>query len=79
MRTQLEEAAAAFLAAPKNLKAAIIEAAKAGNTSAEIASAINLTYGPDYVSQIIREAGVPRARGRRKRTPPQSSPDSSDS
>lgn len=76
MRTQLEEAAAAFLDAPKNLKAAIIEAAKQGNTSAEIANAINLTYGPDYVSQIIREAGVPRARGRRKRSP-QSSPDSS--
>jgi hypothetical protein len=70
VRTQLEEAAAAFRDAPKNLKAAIIEAARQGNTSAEIASAINLTYGPDYVSQIIRDAGVPRSRGRRKRATP---------
>lgn len=69
MTTQLKEAAETYRSAPKILKEAIVNAAKRGHTAAEIASAIDLTYGPDYVSQIIREAGVPRSRGRRKRTP----------
>lgn len=70
MTTQLKEAAASYRNAPKNLKEAIVNAAKHGHTAAEIANAIDLTYGPDYVSQIIREAGVPRSRGRRRRSPP---------
>lgn len=73
MRTELREAAEAYRNAPKVLKDAIISAAKHGHTAAEIASTIDLTYSPDYVSQIIRDAGVPRSRGRRKRANPEPS------
>jgi hypothetical protein len=66
VRTELQEAAAAFRDAPRNLKDAIIKAARQGDTAAEIATAIDLTYGPDYVARIIRQAGVQRTRGRRK-------------
>lgn len=76
MKTELREAAATYRDAPKILKDAIVSAARRGHTAAEIASEIDLTYSPDYVSQIIRDAGVPRARGRRKRTPPEPSSDS---
>jgi hypothetical protein len=69
VKTELREAAETYRNAPKVLKDAIIKAARSGHTAAEIASTIDLTYSPDYVSQIIREAGVPRARGRRPRTP----------
>lgn len=65
MRTKLREAAEIYRNAPKILKDAIINAAKHGHTAAEIANAIDLTYSPDYVSQIIRDAGIPRPRGRR--------------
>ncbi len=65
MRTELQEAAAAYREAPKRLRAAIVEAARQGSTDAEIASAIDLTYGPDYVGRVIRAAGVSRPRGRR--------------
>lgn len=76
MKTELREAAATYRDAPKILKDAIVNAARRGHTAAEIASEIDLTYSPDYVSQIIRDAGVPRVRGRRKRTPPDPSSDS---
>lgn len=67
MTTQLKEAAETYRNAPKLLKEAIVNAAKHGHTAAEIANAIDLTYGPDYVAKIVREAGVARPRGRRKR------------
>lgn len=66
VKTELQEAAAAYLEAPKRLRAAIVEAAKQGSTDAEIAHAINLTLGPDYIGRIIRAAGVKRTRGRRR-------------
>lgn len=66
VKAELREAAAAYRDAPKRLKAAIIAAAERGDTSAEIAAAIDLTYGPDYVSRIIRQAGITRPRGRRR-------------
>ena len=77
MKTELREAAEGYRNAPKVLKDAIVSAAKQGHTAAEIANAIDLTYSPDYVSQIIRDAGIPRTRGRRPRNPP--TPESSDS
>lgn len=68
MTTQLKEAAETYRSAPKLLKDAIINAAQRGHTAAEIANAIDLTYSPDYVAKIVREAGVARPRGRRKRS-----------
>lgn len=68
MTTQLKEAAETYRNAPKLLKEAIVNAAQHGHTAAEIASAIDLTYSPDYVAKIVREAGVARPRGRRKRS-----------
>jgi len=67
VKTELQEAAAAYREAPKTLREAIIKAARQGGTAAEIANAIDLTYSPDYVGRILREAGVPRTRGRRPR------------
>ena len=77
VKTELREAAATYRNAPKILKDAIVSAARRGHTAAEIANTIDLTYSPDYVSQIIRDAGVPRSRGRRKRdaAEPESSSD----
>ncbi|MBO3751571.1 hypothetical protein J5X84_36325 [Streptosporangiaceae bacterium NEAU-GS5] len=63
--TELREAAAAYREAPVRLRAAIVEAAKQGSTDAEIANAIDLTYGPDYIGRVVRAAGVSRPRGRR--------------
>lgn len=74
MRTELREAAAAYRDAPRNLRDAIVKAAQDGSTSAEIAVAIDLTYGPDYISKLIRQAGVARKRGRRKPDPSPGSP-----
>lgn len=62
MLTELEQAAAAYEEAPRNLKAAIFKAAETRDengkkpTAVEIAKAINFTYSPDYVSRVIREA-----------------------
>lgn len=67
VKTELQEAAAAYREAPKRLREAIIQAAKQGSTDAEIAQAIDLTYGPDYVGRLVRAAGIARPRGRRKR------------
>ncbi len=66
VKTELQQAAAAYREAPIRLRAAIVEAAKQGSTDAEISAAIDLTYGPDYVGRIVRAAGVVRPRGRRK-------------
>lgn len=68
MTAELLEAADAFNEAPKRLREAIIEAAKQDATAIEIAKTINFAYSVDYVARIIREAGVPRTRGRRKRS-----------
>lgn len=65
MRTELEEAAAMFVAAPKRLRAAIVEAGKGGATSLEIARAIDFAYNPDYVGRILREAIGKRKPGRK--------------
>lgn len=65
MKTELEEAAAMFEEAPKRLRAAIVEAGKRGETTLEIAKAINFAYKPDYVGRILREAIGNRKPGRR--------------
>ncbi|GIH69466.1 hypothetical protein Mth01_17190 [Sphaerimonospora thailandensis] len=66
VRTELEEAAAAYLNAPKKLQAAIVRAGEQGETAVEIAKTISFAYSPDYVARIIREALGPRRPGRRK-------------
>ncbi|HEY9372569.1 hypothetical protein [Streptomyces sp.] len=69
MTAELLEAANAYNEAPKRLRDAIVKAAETENaTAAEIAVAINFTYSVDYVSRIVREAGVARPRGRRPRS-----------
>lgn len=65
MRTELEEAAAMFEEAPKRLRAAIVEAGKRGETTLEIAKAINFAYKPDYIGRILREEIGKRRPGRR--------------
>lgn len=65
-----------FVAAPKRLRAAIVEAGKRGETSLEIAKAINFAYNPDYIGKIINKAIGDRKPGRRPRRP---APESSDS
>lgn len=70
MKTELKEAAAAYRDAPRKLKDAIVRAARQGDTAAKIAVMIDLTYSPDYVARIIREAGIQRAPGRRKAAQP---------
>jgi hypothetical protein len=77
VKTELEEAAAMFVAAPQRLRAAIVEAGKRGETTVEIAKTINFAYNPDYIGKIINRAIGDRKPGRRpKRTPPEHSPDS---
>ena len=68
MKTELEAAAAMFEEAPKRLRAAIVEAGKRGETTLEIAKAINFAYKPDYVGRILREAIGPRRPGRKPST-----------
>lgn len=65
MKTRLREAAAAYNAAPVELRDAILEAADTGATDAEIAVEIGLTYSPDYIGRLIRKHRGPRKRGRR--------------
>lgn len=59
-----------FEEAPKRLRAAIVEAGKRGETSLEIAKAINFAYKPDYVGKIINRAIGDRKPGRRPRQQP---------
>ena len=66
MRTKLESAAAAYVRAPDDLQAAIIEAAAEGENAPAIFTAINQAYSLDYVREIIgnaRKAGKLPARG----------------
>lgn len=67
MTAELVEAANVYRDAPRRLREAIIAAAKQDATAAEIAKAIDFTYSVDYIAKIVREAGVPRTRGRRKK------------
>lgn len=68
METQLKEAGAAYREAPKRLQEAIIAAAKAGETPADITRAIGSAYSRDYVAKLIRDTlgskgpGRPRAK-----------------
>lgn len=56
VRADLQEAAATLRAAPNNLKAAIIRAARRGENANKITEAIEFVYSPDYVRRIIRDA-----------------------
>ncbi len=69
MTAELADAATAYLEAPKRLQAVIVKAATQVETAIEIAKAIHFAYSPDYVAKIVREAGVARPRGRRRRNP----------
>lgn len=77
MRTELAEAAVAYVEAPKRLRALIVEAGRRGETSLEIAKAINFAYNPDYVGKIINQAIGDRKPGRRPKRP--AGPEPSDS
>lgn len=67
MKARLKAAAHAFEQAPKELRAAIVEAGRDGDTNVEIAQAINFAYSPDYVGRLIAKEAGPRAPGRRPR------------
>ena len=56
METKLRQAAQAFIDAPKQLQAAIIEAAAADVDAVQIAQAVSGAYGVDYVRKLIRDA-----------------------
>ena len=56
-KAKLAAAAKAYIDAPANLQAAIIEAAaEPGGSGNAITAAIGFAYGPDHVRQVIREA-----------------------
>ena len=57
----LEDAAVAYRKAPERLKAAILEAARNGDTPAKIARAIGYVYTYDYVARLIRDDRRKRA------------------
>jgi hypothetical protein len=52
---ELKAAGAAFEQAPAQLKAAIIAAARKGQTPAKIVRAIGHVYTYDYVARIVRQ------------------------
>lgn len=54
-RDTLAAAARAYLAAPANLRAAIIEAGRNGEKPADIARAIDYAFTYDYVARLIRQ------------------------
>lgn len=54
-RAKLAAAAKAYMDAPANLRAAIIEAGRNGDKPADIARAINYAVTYDYVARIVRE------------------------
>jgi hypothetical protein len=70
VRTQLKEAAEVCREAPSTLLAAILKAADDGDTSTDIAKAINFYYSPDYVRKLIRQHRGARKGGRRPRPRP---------
>lgn len=71
MTTKLAKAADAYLAAPIELQAAILEAAAGGESAPAIFRAIKEAYSLDYVRQLIGDARrtgkiPPRSAARRK-------------
>jgi hypothetical protein len=54
-RAKLAVAAKAYLDAPANLRAAIIEAGRNGDKPADIARAIDYAFTYDYVARLIRQ------------------------
>lgn len=56
MKTKLAKAADAYVAAPVELQAAILEAAASGETAPAIFREINEAYSLDYVRQLIGDA-----------------------
>lgn len=64
METQLKEAAAAYLEAPKRLREAIIAAAREGEQPADITRAIGHAYSRDYVAKLIRDTLGSKGPGR---------------
>lgn len=54
-RDKLAAAARAYLEAPANLRAVIIEAGRNGDKPADIARAINYAFTYDYVARLIRQ------------------------
>lgn len=67
VKTRLKTAGEVYNQAPIELRDAILEAADDGETSTEIAKAINFAYSPDYVRKLIRQHRDPRPGGRRPR------------
>lgn len=55
IRQRLEQAGRTYLEAPDELKAAILEAGRAGEKPAAIHRLIGYAYTYDYVAQLIRE------------------------
>jgi alkylhydroperoxidase family enzyme len=53
-RQELEAAADAYEEAPARLKAAILDAARKGDSPAKIVKAIRHVYTYDYVARIVR-------------------------
>lgn len=71
MQTRLAKAADAYLEAPVELQAAILEAAAGGDNAPAIFRAIKEAYSLDYVRQLIGDARrtgkiPPRSAARRK-------------
>lgn len=54
-RDKLTAAARAYLDAPANLRAAIIDAGRLGDRPADIVKAINYAFTYDYVARLIRQ------------------------
>ena len=61
-RAKLFAAARAYLDAPANLRAAIIEAGRNGDKPADIARAIEYAFTYDYVARLIRQDRGPADR-----------------
>lgn len=67
IKARLRDAAEVCRRARSELLAAILEAADNGETSVEIARAIDFFYSPDYVCKLIRQHRGKRKGGRRPR------------
>ena len=75
-RAKLAAVARAYLDAPANLRAAIIEAGRNGDKPADIARAIDYAFTYDYVARLIRQDRGPSkpatTTGLKKRAKPES-------
>ena len=54
-RDKLAAAARAYLDAPANLRAAIIDAGRKGDRPADIVKAIDYAFTYDYVARLVRQ------------------------